>query len=113
EIVVFLCTIVSPRYLISSLSSPTGLSHANVPSRRRRKVRLIPPRADPPGSGFSNTNLSLLPCPENPENTANGSGKILESDSAQLRRFEREIGRASCRERGESWVVGVSLRKTS
>src|SRR6266403_526981 len=41
EIVVFLCTIVSPRYLISSLSSPTGLSHANVPSRRRRKVRLI------------------------------------------------------------------------
>src|SRR5207249_7066789 len=83
------------------------------PSRRRRKVRLIPPRADPPGSGFSNTNFSLLPCPENPENTANGSGKILESDSAQLRRFEREIGRASCRERGESWVVGVSLRKTS
>jgi len=52
-------------------------------------VRLIPPRADPPGSGFSNTNFSLLPCPENPENTANGSGKILESDSAQLRRFER------------------------
>src|SRR5437588_1030802 len=53
------------------------------------KVRLIPPRADPPGSGFSNTNFSLLPCPENPGNTANGSGKILESDSAQLRRFER------------------------
>src|SRR6266403_526983 len=25
------------------------------------------------------------PCPENPENTANGSGKILESDSAQPR----------------------------
>src|SRR5205807_6915060 len=89
EVVVFLCNIVSPRYLSSSLSSPTGLSHANVPSRRRRKVRLIPPRANPPGSGFTNTNFSLLPCPENPENTANGSGKILESDSAQLRRFER------------------------
>src|SRR5256886_10227019 len=53
EIVVFLCTILSPRYLISSLS-----------------------RADPPGSGFNNTNFSLLLCPENPENTANGSGKI-------------------------------------
>src|SRR5436190_6451646 len=66
EIVVFLCTILSPRYLISSLS-----------------------RADPPGSGFNNTNFSLLLCPENPENTANGSGKILESDSAQLRQFER------------------------
>src|SRR5213594_1361634 len=66
EIVVFLCTILSPRYLISSLSC-----------------------ADPPGSGFNNTNFSLLLCPENPENTANGSGKILESDSAQLRRFER------------------------
>jgi len=46
-------------------------------------------RADPPGSGFNNTNFSLLLCPENPENTANGSGKILESDSAQLRQFER------------------------
>src|SRR3989442_206544 len=66
EIVVFLCTILSPCYLISSLS-----------------------RADPPGSGFNNTNFSLLLCPENPENTANGSGKILESDSAQLRQFER------------------------
>src|SRR5437879_8384221 len=40
EIVVILCTIVSPRCLISSLSSPTGLGHANVPSRRRRKVRV-------------------------------------------------------------------------
>src|SRR5439155_23399239 len=66
EIVLFLSTILSPRYLNSSLSS-----------------------ADPPGSGFNNTNLSLLLCPENPENTANGSGKILESDSAQLRQFER------------------------
>src|SRR6266513_6066570 len=97
EIVVFLCNIISPRYLISSLSSPTGLSHANVPSRRRRKVRLIPPRANPPGSGFSNTNFSLLPCPENPENTANGSGKILESDSARLadRRTDLEVEAAA------------------
>src|SRR2546427_11289396 len=66
EIVVFLCTILSPRYLIFSLS-----------------------RADPPGSGFNNTNFSLLLCRENPENTANGSGKILDSDSALLLLFDR------------------------
>src|SRR5207244_12817566 len=66
EIVVFLCTILSPRYLISSLS-----------------------RADPPGSGFNNTNFSLLLCPENPENTANGPGKILESESDHIRQFGR------------------------
>src|SRR5205809_8000725 len=71
------------------VSPPRGPMHANGPLRLRPKVRPIPPRAHPSGSGFSNTNISLLPCPENPENTANGSGQILESDSAQLRRFER------------------------
>src|SRR5207302_2394306 len=48
-----------------------------------------PARANPPGRDSATPIFHFFPCPENPENTANGSGKILESDSAQLRRFER------------------------
>src|SRR5262249_61749722 len=35
----------------------------------------------------------------------------LLADGPQQRRGPGEIGRASCRERGEIWVVGVSLKK--